>query len=144
MGVASRGGGGAGKVGARRVLRYVLRMRKRFLFACQLRISIHTDTQTRTHRHIRIHMFKCVRRGLEKGGAAARVRGAAQTSSIQKQMEKVMIICLANAAQSGREGGSSSSSSTARREGRSSRGGEDVAGQRSCLLDVAHTPPWHI
>lgn len=93
-------------MGARRVELYVLRMRKRFLFACQLRISIHrhANTHTQTHRHIRVHMFVYVCVCVDRERGAGRVRGAAQTSSIQKQMEKVMIICLANAAQSGREG----------------------------------------
>lgn len=91
-------------MGARRVELYVLRMRKRFLFACQLRISIHRHANTHTHTDTLGYICSCmcVCVGRERG--AGRVRGAAQTSSIQKQMEKVMIICLANAAQSGREG----------------------------------------
>lgn len=73
-------------------------------------------------------MFVCVcvcRQG-EGGG---RVRGAAQTSSIQKQMEKVMIICLANAAQSGREGST--------REVREGEGGGSGGGKERRVQDEA-------
>lgn len=80
-------------MGARRVLRYVLRMRKRFLFACPVEDC---DTHTHTQTHKDTYVAVCVRQGERQGGG--------QTSSIQKQMEKVMIICLANAAQSGRAG----------------------------------------
>lgn len=68
-------------------------------------------------------MFVCVCVCVDRERGAGRVRGAAQTSSIQKQMEKVMIICLANAAQSGREG-----STREVREGGEQEGGEESAG----------------
>lgn len=111
-------------MGARRVELYVLRMRKRFLFACQLRISIHrhANTHTDTLGYICSCVCVCV---CGQAEGAGRVRGAAQTSSIQKQMEKVMIICLANAAQSGREG---STREVREMEGEWWRGGERSAG----------------
>lgn len=82
-------------------------------------------------------MCVCVDR--ERGGAG-RVRGAAQTSSIQKQMEKVMIICLANAAQSGREGST--------REVREMEGGVVEGRKGECRMRqfAGHCAyaPWHI
>lgn len=72
------------------------------------------------------------------GKARGNGRREAQTSSIQKQMEKVMIICLANAAQSGRDVGVGKS----RVRGRERP--EGCPGQGPSLYWRCAYAPWHI